>query len=930
MKIMKKSLSVLLSILMAFSVFGGLSITASAVEDPTLTIPDDLSATYGDTLADVTIPTAEGDTPGIWSWDDPTSFVGDYGVNSFAATFTPDDIEAYNCFYTTLDVNVSRADSSAPIVEANEWTYDMTSHPLVTVTGEAVGGEMQYKLDDGEYGTEIPEATNAGAYTVYYKLVGDGNHNGVDEQSVTVTVSRADATAPTVEANEWTYDTSSHPLITVTGEAAGGEMQYKVNDGEYGTEIPEATNAGAYTVYYKLVGDANHNGVDEQSVTVNVAKATPDYTVPTGLEALCGMTLADVDLPDGWDWDDDSTPVVVVGDDHENATKDSPYPATFTPDDTDNYNTVTIEDVTVTVAHDYVNHEYQDSTCIYVGWEEYQTCAGCDYTTYVEIPKKTEHTPGMPLVTTTFAPTCTQKGYTLYACACGWTEEGDFLDPLTHTYDDGVYQAPTCTTPGGMLYTCTRTGCTDAEAGHTKFEEYEDEPALGHDMGAFHISAHPTIPGVFCMKSDCTREDCHYFEYELDENDNVNVYYKVNFYTNYALPEGAYYTAGDGAQLADTSAYYTKKIGETYVLSGESIAFEDTPIAEAYRAPTAECGWYKVSGWSVSLDNVASNLNVYAEYEAKDKYYEVKFVTPDDPLMPFFTTGPSVLHGHAATGPSLEPTKASDKTYNYNFIGWDKDFSKVYSNMVVTAQFEAVKRVYKLVYHDKDGSVIGSELFNNGDPALTYPTNLDAYADDYYSYAFTGKWHYENGAAVNLSDLTVPSWCVNEYDAGLEGDESVPNAMKGILDVYPTYEKTAITYPVTINVASVNGDVLNGAVVKVFNEGGIVAASKTISGTTSVSFSLMKGIYTVSVTYDNETLTDSFTTSTEGSTLNFNFEIKQYEEVETECGCLCHIPLIGRIYIMFHNIVYILTGKKTICCDDMFEGQYASKLKYTP
>ena len=38
------------------------------------------------------------------------------------------------------------------------------------------------------------------------------------------------------------------------------------------------------------------------------------------------------------------------------------------------------------LGHDLVHHEAQAATCTEIGWDAYDTCSRCDYTTYVEIP----------------------------------------------------------------------------------------------------------------------------------------------------------------------------------------------------------------------------------------------------------------------------------------------------------------------------------------------------------------------------------------------------------------------------------------------------------------------------------------------------------------------------------------------------------------
>lgn len=85
-------------------------------------------------------------------------------------------------------------------------------------------------------------------------------------------------TAPT--AKSLTYSGSPLELVNA-GSTTGGTMQYKVGSGSYSAEIPTATNAGTYTVYYKVVGGEAYSDVDEASVSVTikaVAAAKSDKT----------------------------------------------------------------------------------------------------------------------------------------------------------------------------------------------------------------------------------------------------------------------------------------------------------------------------------------------------------------------------------------------------------------------------------------------------------------------------------------------------------------------------------------------------------------------------------------------------------------------------------------------------------------------------
>lgn len=100
-----------------------------------------------------------------------------------------------------------------------------------------------------------------------------------------------------------TYNGGAQTLIN-QGHVEGGIMWYKLGGGTYSTELPTATNAGTYTVYYKVVGDATHNNTAEQSITVKIGKApltgTPTFTPVTEAGKTIGDVTPTVTFPAGW------------------------------------------------------------------------------------------------------------------------------------------------------------------------------------------------------------------------------------------------------------------------------------------------------------------------------------------------------------------------------------------------------------------------------------------------------------------------------------------------------------------------------------------------------------------------------------------------------------------------------------------------------
>ena len=90
--------------------------------------------------------------------------------------------------------------------------YNGQPQPLINA-GSTTGGTMMYKLDDGEWGTSIPQATKIGNHYVSYKVVGNDEYEDVAEKKfqvyialcpVTVTVTGHTLTA--------TYDGQSHSV----------------------------------------------------------------------------------------------------------------------------------------------------------------------------------------------------------------------------------------------------------------------------------------------------------------------------------------------------------------------------------------------------------------------------------------------------------------------------------------------------------------------------------------------------------------------------------------------------------------------------------------------------------------------------------------------------------------------------------------------
>ena len=192
------------------------------------------------------------------------------GTAVITATVQDNEYYTYPTKTATYTLTVNKAASSvSKAPTAKSLTFNGSAQALVNA-GTPSGGTMQYKLNSGSWSTSIPTATNAGSYTVYYKVVGDANHSDNSGSSVAVTINKAASTCTAPTAKSLTYNGSALALVNA-GSTSHGTMQYKLSTSStWSTSIPTATNAGTYTVNYKVVGDANHNDNSGGNVAVTI------------------------------------------------------------------------------------------------------------------------------------------------------------------------------------------------------------------------------------------------------------------------------------------------------------------------------------------------------------------------------------------------------------------------------------------------------------------------------------------------------------------------------------------------------------------------------------------------------------------------------------------------------------------------------------
>ena len=139
--------------------------------------------------------------------------------------------------------------------------------------------------------------------------------------------------------------------------------------------------------------------------------------------------------------------------------------------------------------HDLEQHAAKAPTCTEIGWNAYEACKNCNYTTRKELPALNHDLEQHAAK----APTCTEIGWNAYeTCSrCDHTTYAE-LPALNHDYQ-AVTVEPTCETDGYTIFTCSR--CKDS---------YTADPTdqLGHQFGAWSPN------GTGAQSADCLRQGC--------------------------------------------------------------------------------------------------------------------------------------------------------------------------------------------------------------------------------------------------------------------------------------------------------------------------------------------------------------------------------------------------------------------------------------
>jgi len=189
--------------------------------------------------------------------------------------------------------------------------------------------------------------------------------------------------------------------------------------------------------------------------------------------------------------------------------------------------------------HDLVHHDAKAPSCTEIGWDAYDTCSRCDYTTRKELPAL-NHDLRQSVIT---APTCTETGWAYVKCSRCDYYDTPVLPALKHDLRQRVITAPTCTGEGWAHVACSRCDYftslvlpalnhdleqhaakapTCTEKGWNAYETcsrcnyttYQEIPALKHDLVPHEAQAATCTEKGWDAYDTCSRLGCNYTTYQ--------------------------------------------------------------------------------------------------------------------------------------------------------------------------------------------------------------------------------------------------------------------------------------------------------------------------------------------------------------------------------------------------------------------------------
>lgn len=206
-------------------------------------------------------------------------------------------------------------------------------------------------------------------------------------------------------------------------------------------------------------------------------------------------------------------------------------------------------------------------------------------------------------------------------------------------------------------------------------------------------------------------------------------------------------------------------MGDT-LLKSESVVYGYSATApEKVVKPADKYNTYEFIGWDGTFDNVTSNLEIRAQFDATPVLYKVTFVDWNDVVL-----GSDEVEYLQPASLGFEPQRESNDKYDYTFTGWSQSVDSVEDNMTVKAQYSESLREFNVTFNYGDGETL-SQTVTYGEAAIA-PEDVNKSETVSTIYVFIG-WDYAFDCVT--SDMIVAAQYredVKEYEVKFMVDDT--------------------------------------------------------------------------------------------------------------------------------------------------------------
>ena len=254
---------------------------------PTPTTPTGLTATYGQTLANVKLPAG-------WAWDSPNTSVGDVGEKEFSATYTKDNSGNYNEVKQNLTVKVNPAPYKITLTGQADSPTQITLDKAVVEPGNT-GTTVTYGYNNtnsvpGRWQTErvFSGLTADTTYYFFAKAAASGSYAETISQGVAITTPKKSVNGIEIidQPDNLSY-TSGQTL-----DLSGLSVKVDYNDNTSETLTGESGKLTVAPAQGTVLTVAEHHG---KAITISYGGKTAEtnaLTVGRAEQALLSITGA--------------------------------------------------------------------------------------------------------------------------------------------------------------------------------------------------------------------------------------------------------------------------------------------------------------------------------------------------------------------------------------------------------------------------------------------------------------------------------------------------------------------------------------------------------------------------------------------------------------------------------------------------------------